>query len=113
MSDIAHPADPLLEMCPNDHCQRLAEYLQSNDMPAEELSYEDVFTPLRCHYKDGLALELSGPAGDRRYVWGAGDFIYPADCDARGMSASVDPFDLWGRITQDPFETFTVVIFNE
>lgn len=110
-ADTPDPA-AVLDGCPEENCQLLHQYLLEDGLTAEDLDYEDVFYPLRCHHREGMALELSGPAGDRRYVWGSGDLIYPVDVDDQTFETSVDPFALWASITQDPFEAFRPVVVD-
>lgn len=89
----------ILGGCTNDHCLTLGDYLFTDDTSLDDLGYEDVFYPLRCHHRNGLTLRVMSPDMAADYRWGAGDFIYQYSIlDENPEGKQVDPFPLWTMI---------------
>jgi len=100
----------VLAACGNDNCERLVECLVNDWVTVDDLGYEDVFYPLRCHYVNGLVLEITGNAGTERFVYGGGDFIYRVADAERTFETAVDTLHLWKNIRQIDALTIDVTI---
>lgn len=101
----------ILGGCTNDHCLTLGDYLFTDDTSLDDLGYEDVFYPLRCHHDEGLALELGWNHGVVALVWGSGDFIYKVNgAGPQKPANAVDPFIYWGDIQRGNYSLDTTIV---
>lgn len=113
MTDPDQQALSLLAECDTDECQHLYSFHMGDGLTVDQLGYEDVFYPLRCHHREGLGLRITWEDRTQTYVWGAGDLIYRASDDVRTLETAVDPFDLYTLVQSGTASEVTVTIVEE
>jgi len=95
------------------NCTNLRDYLVGRKT-LNDLGYEDVFYPLRCHHGDGLALEVDyDHVSTITYVWGAGDLIYNISDDRRMMETAVEAGPVWREIDNGAADIDVMIIEDE